>query len=434
MAAFADLTAHELVAIAHDWTLWGRPEQLPPENGAWTTFLYLAGRGAGKTRSAAEWVRNVARQHPGCRIAIVARTAADVRDVCIEGESGLLAVHPPGERPNYEPSKRRVNFRNGSIATAYSADEPDLLRGPQHNFAWGDELASWQRLDEAWANLQFGLRLGAHPRVMVTTTPRPLPLLRSLMKSPTTIVRRGSTFDNAANLAASALAEFRTRYEGTRLGRQELMGELLDDVPGALWNRAMLDESRVKEAPPLGRIVLAIDPAVTSGENSDSTGIVVAGRSDSGHYYVLADRTCRLTPDGWARRAVAAYNEFKADRIIAETNNGGDLVEQVLRTVDPGVAFSKVTATRGKRVRAEPIAALYEQNKVHHVGIGGLPDLEDQMCTFAPDAVIGSPDRVDALCWALTELSHPMPGWGVFELYRQEAAARVGAAMGATPP
>jgi len=398
------MTAEELIALRYDWATWARPEQLPPdERDDWDTFLFLAGRGSGKTRSAAEWCRRMAREHPGCRVAVVARTAADVRDVCVEGDSGILAIQPPSERPLYEPSKRRLTWRNGSQATCFSADEPDLLRGPQHHFAWADELATWQRLEETWANLRLGLRLGDHPRCFVSTTPRPLPLIRELLKDPSTIVRRGSTFDNAANLAASALAEFRARYEGTRLGRQELFAEMLDDVPGALWNREMLDANRVKEAPELSRVVVAVDPAVTSGEDSDETGIVVAGRSETGHFYVLEDRSCRLSPDGWARRAVVAFRVRQADRIIAETNNGGDLVEATLRTVDRNVAFRKVTASRGKRVRAEPIAALYEQGKVHHVG--GFPELEDQMCTFLPEGGTGSPDRVDALVWALTELS-----------------------------
>jgi phage terminase large subunit-like protein len=418
------LSAEERAALRFEWSAWARPEQLPPEGGDWTCFLLMAGRGAGKTRAAAEWLRRQAREHPGCRLAVVARTAADVRDVCIEGESGLLAVCPPSERPLYEPSKRRLTWRNGSQAACYSADEPDLLRGPQHHFAWADELATWQRLDEAWANLMLGLRLGDHPRCMVTTTPRPLKLLRDLLKSPTTVVRRGSTWDNAANLAPSALAEFRLRYEGTRLGRQELHGELLDDVPGALWNRAILDEGRVKEAPPLVRIVVAVDPAVTSGEDADETGIVVAGRSDRGHLYVLADRTCRSSPAGWAQRVVAAFDEFKADRVIGETNNGGDLIEATLRTVRASVPFTKVTATRGKRVRAEPVAALYEQSRIHHVGVFDL--LENQMCTFAPDQVIGSPDRLDALVWALSELSAPQAGMGLFLYYQglAEAAAK----------
>jgi len=417
------LSAEELVALRFDWETWARPEQLPPGDGEWSTFLFLAGRGAGKTRSAAEWARRMAREHPACRIAIVARTAADVRDVCIEGESGLLAVHPPAEAPLYEPSKRRITWRNGSQATAYSADEPDLLRGPQHHFAWADELATWERMQEAWDNLALGLRLGTHPRCFVSTTPRPLPLIRDLLKRSTTIVRRGSTFSNAANLAPSALAEFRARYEGTRLGRQELYAEMLDDVPGALWNREMLDSARVKAAPELRRVVVAIDPAVTSGEDSDETGIVVAGRAADGHMYVLADRSCRLSPDGWARRAVSAFDDHRADRVVAEVNNGGDLVEATLRTVRAGISYRKVHASRGKRVRAEPIGALYEQGKVHHVG--AFSDLEDQMCMFLPEGNERSPDRVDALVWALTELGEAVVSADAFDGPRPRVHTRL---------
>lgn len=418
----AGMDAEQLQGVAFDWEgVWARPEQLPPDDGDWSTFLYLAGRGAGKTRSAAEWVRKTARRFPGCRIAIVARTAADVRDVCIEGESGLLAVHPPAERPLYEPSKRRITWRNGSQATAYSADEPDLLRGPQHHFAWCDELAAWDRLEDAWSNLRLGLRLGTHPRAMVTTTPRPLPLIRDLLKSPTTVVRRGSTFDNAANLAPSALAEFRAKYEGTRLGRQELFGEVLDDVPGALWNRAMLDGGRVETVPDLVRVVVAVDPAVTSGEDADETGIVIAGKGTDGHLYVLADRSCRLSPDGWARRAVAAFDEFRADRIVAETNQGGEMVESVIRTVRPDLPVIRVHASRGKRTRAEPVAALYEQGRVHHRG--AFAELEDQMCTFAPEAGAASPDRVDALVWGLSELSGRGGAVLQFDRSRNDVAA-----------
>ncbi len=401
-ALLSGLDPAQLEALRFDWGTWARPEQLAPE-GDWVTWLYLAGRGAGKTRSAAEWVRQVARDHAGCRIALVARTAADVRDVVVEGESGLLAIHPPAERPLYEPSKRRVVWANGSQAGCYSADEPDLLRGPQHHFAHADELATWQRANETWSNLRLGLRLGAHPRVVVTTTPKPTRLLQELLSAPTTVVTRGSTYSNAANLAPSALEEFRRLYEGTRIGRQELHGEMLTDTPGALWTRATLDEHRVKEAPELVRVVVGVDPAVTSGEASDQTGIVVAGRSKTGHWYVLADRTCRLSPDGWARRAVAAFDEFKADRLVAEVNNGGELVESVLRTVRRTLPVTKVHASRGKRTRAEPIAALYEQGKVHHVG--AFHALEDEMTAFTPDNVARvSPDRVDALVWAMTAL------------------------------
>lgn len=333
---------------------------------------------------------------------MVGQTAADVRDVMIEGESGILAVSPPWFEPKYEPSKRRLTWPNGAIATAYSADEPRQLRGPQHDFAWADELASWAT-PEAWDQLMFGLRLGDDPRVIVTTTPRPTRIIRELLADPTTHATRGSTYDNRANLAPAFFEQIIRKYEGTRLGRQELHAEVLDDVPGALWTRAMLDATRNHPTPPdLVRIVVAIDPAVTSGEDSDETGIVIAGKDAGGEFHILADRSCRMTPDGWARRAVTAFDEHNADRIVAEVNNGGDLVEATLRTVRRNIPYTKLHATRGKRVRAEPIAALYEQGKVHHYG--DLAALEDQMTAFVPDGMDGSPDRVDALVWALTEL------------------------------
>jgi phage terminase large subunit-like protein len=343
-----------------------------------------------------------ARANPCWRFALVARTSADVRDTMIEGESGVMACSPPGFTPEYEPSKRRLTWPNGFLATTFTAEEPDILRGPQHHGAWADELASWKYLEDTWDNLQFGLRLGTRPRVLVTTTPRPVKILRELIADSTTFITRGSTFDNAANLAATQLAKLRKKYEGTRLGRQELAGELLDDIPGALWTRTMLDKNRRGKAPELTRIVVALDPAVTAGDESCDTGIVVAGTGIDGDLYVLADRTCHLSPDAWARRAVIALDEFRADRIIGEVNNGGDLVESTIRTVRRDAPYKAVHASRGKRVRAEPVAALYEQGKVHHVG--AFPELEDQMCTFLPEGTEGSPDRVDALVWAVTEL------------------------------
>lgn len=388
--------------------MWARDTQLPPV-GDWRTWLILAGRGFGKTRTGAETVRARVEAGAATRVALVGQTAADVRDVMIEGESGILAVSPPWFEPKYEPSKRRLTWPNGAIATAYSADEPRQLRGPQHDFAWADELASWAT-PEAWDQLMFGLRLGSDPRVIVTTTPRPTRIIRELLADPTTHATRGSTYDNRANLAPAFFEQIIRKYEGTRLGRQELHAEVLDDVPGALWTRAMLDATRTRTAPPeLTRVVVAIDPAVTSGEDSDETGIVTVGKDAAGEYHVLADRSCRMTPDGWARRAVAAFDEHNADRIVAEVNNGGDLVEATLRTVRRNIPYAKVHASRGKRVRAEPIAALYEQRRVHHYG--DLAQLEDQMVTFTPDGMDGSPDRVDALVWALTELSEtPTPG------------------------
>jgi len=376
-----------------------------PPPGDWRTWLILAGRGWGKTRTGAEWVLD--RIEDGYeRIALVGPTAADVRDVMVEGESGLLAVAPDDMAPNYEPSKRRITFANGALCTTFSADEPDRLRGPQHDAGWCDEIAAW-RYPEAWDQLQFGLRLGTDPRCIVTTTPRPTREVRELVKATTTVVTRGSTFDNADNLAPAFLERILAKYEGTRLGRQELYAEILDDVPGALWSRQMLEDA-VRGYPPepdLRRVVVAVDPAVTSGEDSDETGIVVAGRSDT-QGFVLADVTCRLSPDGWARRAVDAYHQHGADRIVAEANQGGDMVRTVLRTVDPSVPVKLVHATRGKRVRAEPVAALYEQGRVFHAAV--FAELEDQLVTWTPDSPT-SPDRLDALVWALTDLDLARP-------------------------
>ncbi len=403
-AMAASLTPQERAAAEHFWPLWARPEQITPP-GDWRTWLLLAGRGFGKTRTGAEWVRSEV-QHGGARrLALVAPTAADVRDVMVEGESGILATSPPWFRPIYEPSKRRLTWPNGAMATTFSADEPERFRGPQYDRAWTDEAAAY-RYPEAFDQLMLGLRLrdanGGPPRCLVTTTPRPTPLIRRLLADSTSHVTRGSTFANRANLAAAYLDQIVKRYEGTRLGRQELYAEVLDDTPGALWKRDAIDTRRVRIAPELRRIVVAIDPAVTSAADSDETGIVVVGLGLDGHGYVLADLSLKASPDTWARAAIKGFADHKADRVIAEVNNGGDLVETVLRTVDRQVPYKAVHASRGKQTRAEPIAALYEQGKVHHVG--SLPQLEDQLCTWDPSADGKSPDRLDALVWGLTEL------------------------------
>ena len=336
------------------------------------------------------------------RIALVARTAADVRDVIVEGESGILAVSPAHERPVWEPSRRRLTWPNGTIATTYSADVPDQLRGPQHDAAWADELASWQYPD-AWTQLLLGLRLGDDPRVVVTTTPRPTPIVRELLASPMTHATRGRTMDNRANLAPQFLDAIVRQYEGTRLGRQELDGEILDDNPGALWKRDQI--IRVREAPQLRRIVVAVDPAVSANAQSDETGIVAAGLGFDGRFYVLDDASGRYSPDQWASRVAALYRARSADRVVVEVNQGGDLVTATLRTVDRSLPITTVHAKRGKALRAEPIAALYEQGRVAHVG--ALPTLEDQMTAWDPASDTTSPDRVDALVYALTELSGP---------------------------
>ena len=391
-----------------------RHTQRPPA-GAWLVWLVLAGRGFGKTRTGAEWSWRQARVKR--RGALIAPTAADARDTMVEGESGILACAPQAFRPLYEPSKRRLTYPNGARQTVFSADEPDRLRGPQHEYAWGDELAAWRYLEEAWAQLLLGLRIGQHPQACVTTTPRPIPLLRSLIVDERSAVVRGSTYDNLSNLAPSFREQVVARYEGTRLGRQELHAELLDDVEGALWSLVQLEALRaygsaLELAEQCARVVVAVDPAVTSGEHSDETGIIVAGISDrhhcvvcgpstDSHALVLADLSGRYTPEGWASRAVSAYETFRADAVIAEVNNGGDMVGHVVRTVSSRARYRKVTASRGKRVRAEPIAALYEQGRVHHVG--QLSALEDQMVTWTPDS-LRSPDRMDAAVWALSDL------------------------------
>lgn len=387
-------------------TLWAaelaRPEQLP-DDGDWTTWLYLAGRGAGKTRTAAEWIAWQASIQDNTRWAIIAPTFGDVRDVCAEGESGVIPIlRQYGNLDYYNRSTGLIRLKNGSRIKLFSADEPDRLRGPQHHGAWCDELAAW-RYPETWDQLQFGMRLGSHPRTVVTTTPRNVPIIRTLSKRTdgTVQVVRGSTFDNSKNLAPQALIELQARYAGTRLGRQELYGELLEDSEGALWTRALIEEARVEKSPPCYRIVVAIDPAVTSGEDSDMTGIVVAGATPDGHYWILEDATMKGTPDAWARRAVELYRKWKADRVIAETNNGGDLVLEVLKQVDSTVALRKVTASRGKQVRAEPVSALSEQKRLHMVG--SFPELEDQLVTWEPGSS-ESPDRMDAMVWAITDL------------------------------
>jgi predicted phage terminase large subunit-like protein len=413
--ALAALGEEEAQALLHDWRIWARPSQLPPE-GSWRVWLLLAGRGFGKTRSGAEWVRAMVEEKRCRRVALVAPTAGDARDVMVEGESGLLAIAPADFRPLYEPSKRRLTWPNGAVATLFSADEPERLRGPQHDGAWCDELAAW-RSPQAWDMLMFGLRLGVDPRCVVTTTPRPVRLLRQLVAAPGTVVTRGSTYENRAHLAPAFLDQIVRRYEGTRLGRQELDAEILDDVPGALWTRERIELARAKGAPALRRVVVAIDPAASSGEDADETGIIVAGLGEDGHGYVLDDLSGRLPPHAWAARAVGAYRRHRADRIVAEVNNGGDMVEATVRMVDRSASFKAVRASRGKSVRAEPVAALYEQGRVHHVGC--FRELEDQMCAFAADGDRGtSPDRVDALVWALSELMVTPDGTAIIDYYR----------------
>lgn len=404
-AIIAGLSESEAKALLYDWRgTWARAEQLLPA-GDWANWVILAGRGWGKSRSGAEAVREMVIGNPEARIALIGPTAADCRDVMVEGESGLMNVFPPWERPDYESSKRRVTFKNGAVGFLYSAEEPERLRGPQHHGAWCDEIAFYKEAQSIWDNLKFGLRLGADPRVVVTTTPQPSKFLAGLIADPNTVVSRGSTFDNKANLPAGVLAEFLRVYGGTRIGRQELYGELLNEAEGALWRRAQLEECRRfrHQLPELTRIVIAVDPAVTSGENADETGIVVCGEDGNGNGYVLADRSCRLPPDQWAAEVVKAFDEYEADRVIAEANNGGDLVESVLRTIRRNLPYKKVHASRGKVARAEPVSALYEQSRIFHAG--AFPALEDEQVTFVPGKLgRRSPNRVDALVWGMTFL------------------------------
>ena len=423
----AQLSPEEQEALPYTWKLWARPEQLAPA-GDWRTWLVLAGRGFGKTRTGAEFVRDQVLSGRWRFPHLVARTAADVRDVMVEGESGLLAVHPPDQRPKYEPSKRRLTWPNGAVGVTFTAEKPDALRGPQCDGAWADELASWQYPD-AWDQLQFGLRLGRDPRVIVTTTPRPVRLIRNLIADPTTRVTGGSTYENRANLAKAFLEAIIKRFEGTRQGDQELLAKVLDGVPGALWERTQLEADRVRVAPELRRIVIAVDPAVSSNEGSDLTGIIVVGLATNEHAYVLADFSGRYSPLGWGRVIASAFERYEADMVVGEVNQGGDLVKANLRAVAPGLPFKAVHASRGKAIRAEPASALYEQHRVHHVQFVDmvpevdpetdqvvwraarvddvhLADLEDQLCSFTPDLdrSTGSPDRADALVYGLREL------------------------------
>jgi phage terminase large subunit-like protein len=393
-----NLSDDEAKILLYDWHFWARAAQLPPP-GDWQTWLILAGRGFGKTRTGAEWVRGEVESGRCKRVALVGPTAGDARDVMVEGESGILSICPSWFRPHYEPSKRRLTWANGAIATLYSADEPERLRGPQHDSAWCDEIASW-RFPEAWDLLQFGLRLGTNPRAVATTTPKPIKLVRDLLTQSTTVITRGTTYENKGNLAPQFIQRIIARYEGTRLGRQELRAEILEDAAGALWKRDLLEELRVSTYPELKRVIVAIDPATTSEEGSNETGIIVAGLGRDDHGYILEDKSLLASPNAWATEAVKAYRVHKADKIIAEANQGGDMIVTTIATIDKKVPVKKVHASRGKIIRAEPVASLYEKRLVHHVG--SFPELEDQLCWWEPG--MDSPDRLDALVWAISEL------------------------------
>ena len=398
--------------LRYNWEFWARPEQLEP-TGDWNAWLALAGRGWGKTRAGAEWVRH--RIKKGDKIVhCVAPTKGDVRRVMVEGDSGLLNVCWKGDKtyrgkpigfPVWSPTNNTLTWENGSKAVFFSAEDPERLRGPQAYSAWTDELCAWRNAQETWDMMMFGLRLGRKPQVFITTTPKTTKLLRNIIDDEKTVVSKGSTYDNSANLADTFLDAVRKTYEGTRLGRQELYAEILDEASGALWNRTLLHKCEIDrdEVPPLSRIVVAVDPAVTNKTDSDMTGIIVAGIDQEGTAYVIEDHTDRYSPKEWAAKAIQLYHDHMADRIVAERNQGGDMVRHTLHTEDENVPIKLVHASRGKMARAEPVSALYEQGKVKHVK--GLNDLEDQMVQWEPLGSIGSPDRLDAMVWALTDLS-----------------------------
>ena len=412
--AFLDsLSDNTVASLAYLFDFWAHPQHQKPPLGDWTTWVILGGRGAGKTRAGAEWVRTQVEGAtplaPGraARFALIGETLDQAQWVMVEGESGILACSAPDRRPEWQASRRRLVWPNGAEARVFSAADPESLRGPQFDGAWSDELAKWRKCRQAWDMLQFGLRLGDNPRQMVTTTPRDNPVLIEIMEAAGTRVTHASTAVNRINLAPDFLDRLAARYDGTTLGRQELEGELVREHRGALWSRAMIEDNRA-EAPELERVVVAVDPPVTSTSASDECGIVVAGIARRGgivHGHVLADLSAQgLSPVQWADLAATAYRQYRADRLVAEVNQGGDLVESVVRQVAPDVAFRAVHATRGKRLRAEPVAALYEQGRVHHGA--GFAVLEDQMCSFFADRATAarSPDRLDALVWALTDL------------------------------
>lgn len=401
-AFLESLSPREATLLAHDWRFWARDDQLPPE-GDWSVWLVLGGRGSGKTRTGAEWILEEVRSGRANSLALIGETLADARDVMVEGESGLIACAQKLERPRYLPSKRRVEWPNGARALLFSATDPDSLRGPQFDAAWGDEFAKWNEPQATFDMVQMGLRRGKDPRLVLTTTPRPIEALKKLMADPMTIVSRSSTAMNAANLAPAFMARMEDRYAGTRLGRQELMGELITSVKGALFTHKLLESCHIKSCPTLQRIVIGVDPPVTSGPDADACGIVVAGRSEAGNAIVLADGSLEnAAPHEWAARVAHLYQVHEADLVAAEVNQGGDLVEATLRAAAPHLPIRKVRATRGKHVRAEPVAALYAQGRVQHLGT--FAALEDEMCAFVPGTRGKSPDRMDALVWALTEL------------------------------
>ena len=414
----ASLDPKKAEELRYNFRFWARPEQIPPSDGDWNVFLALAGRGWGKTWAGAQWCREQVKLGKR-RIMAVAATNSDIERTMVKGESGFLSVCWSGDKtykgakmgyPEWSPTKRTLTWENGATVTFFSSEEPERLRGPQGDAAWLDEMCAWNKDRETYDMLQFCLRLGKHPRIFITTTPKPTKLLRDILKNPKTLTVRGSTFDNSANLASTYLQAVKDQYEGTRLGRQELYAEIMDEASGALWTRDLLAkcakedvEDPVEFAKTLARVVVSVDPAVTANAESDMTGLIVAGIDLNGCSYILHDATDRYTPEGWATKAIDLYHLYEADKIVAERNQGGDMVKHTLQTVNETVPVKLVHASRGKFARAEPVSALYERDKVKH--LKGLDALEDQMVQWCPLGSIGSPDRLDAMVWAVTELA-----------------------------
>jgi len=416
--ALSQLTPHQLDELQHSYKFLARDNQLPPD-GDWNVWFLNCGRGFGKTWTGVQWVREQVKQGKK-RIAAVAATNSDIERVMVKGESGFLSLCWKGDKtyrgkelgyPEWSPTKRTLTWSNGAKVEFYSAEEPERLRGPQFEAAWGDELAAWNKDQETWDMLQFCLRLGKHPRVCVTTTPKSTVLVRKLLKDPKTVVTTGSTFENTNNLADTYLKAVKEQYEGTRLGRQELYAEVLTENEGALWTADMIDACQIdrSELPDIVRKVVAVDPAVSSNVESDSTGVVVAGIDINGKAYVLGDYTLKASPETWANKVAELYHLFECDRIVYESNQGKDLIPSLFKTIDENLPLKGVHASSAKIARAEPVSALYEQGKVHHVRnpedpSASLTELETQMTTYEPMGKYKSPDRYDALVWALTEL------------------------------
>lgn len=401
-AVLGNLSTQELEALIHDWYFWARPNQREPEGDDWLNWLIMTGRGWGKTRTGAEWVHRGIDNGTYGRFHLVAPTASDARDILVEGPAGIEATAKPWNPVNYSPTKRKLTWENGAVALVFSADEPDRLRGEQAEAAWCDELAAW-RYPEAWSQLQLGLRLGRRPRTVITTTPRPTRLIKDLAAAPTTYTTKGITYENVDNLAPAFLAEIIREYEGSRFGRQEVYADILTDVPGAVFHLDTIDEHRVGKdgiPPRLDRIIVGVDPAMSYTDVASETGIIVAGRSPAQHGWVFEDVSGKMKPEQWARKVVAMYRKYEATRVVAEKNQGGDLVAHTIHVIDPSIPVKLVHASKGKVTRAEPVATLYEQGRIHHVGI--LATLEQQMTEWEPG--MDSPDRMDALVWAMTDL------------------------------